>query len=123
MNKEALPMEVYLVDIPYEEDTENHKRRPALVVGMSGRHVKLLKVTSEYDDKPKRIQNIYYPITEWQHAGLLKQSYVDCHRTYNITTDYILRNRPVATLTSADKTGLYSFINNLVQTGKLPFKD
>lgn len=114
-------MKVYVVNIPYEDKSDS-KIRPALVLSMSDGYIKLLKVTSDYDKKPEKIKELYYPIIEWQQAGLKKESYVDCHRTYNITTDYILRNKPVAKLTVKDKVGLHSFVKNLVDTGKIPFK-
>ncbi|GLX33918.1 type II toxin-antitoxin system PemK/MazF family toxin [Leuconostoc mesenteroides] len=119
MRDEQVPeMKIYTVNIPYE-DIPGSKYRPALVIGMRNGYINVLKITKEHDEKSKAIQDIYYKIEEWQEAGLKVQSYVDCHRTYNVSQDYILRNQPKGELTSKDKTKLFAFVHKLLKAGKI----
>lgn len=119
MSDEQVPtMKIYTVDIPFE-DIDGSKYRPALVVGMKNSYINVLKITKEHDEKSKFIQDLYYEIEDWQEAGLKMKSYVDCHRTYNVSQDYILRHRPKGELTSKDKTKLFTFIHKLLKEGKI----
>ena len=119
MNDDEIPvMKIYTVDIPYE-DIPGSKYRPALVIAMRDGYINVLKITKEYEDKSDAIKKLYYEIEEWQKAGLKKKSYVDCHRTYNVSQDYILRHQPKGELTSKDKTQLFAFIRDLLRDGKV----
>ncbi|WP_199713301.1 hypothetical protein [Lactobacillus sp. ESL0228] len=53
------------------------KVRPALVIEVGREQVMVFKVTRQYQNNSPQL---YYPIKDWQQAGLKKQSYVDIHR-------------------------------------------
>lgn len=102
-------MEIYIANVPFDEN--NHtKIRPALVVEVKNKYVTLFKITSQYTNKYSKIKKLYYPIQEWQEAGLKKVSYVDTHRTYDVTKQAVFRRRPIGKLTTNDVMGLYNFI-------------
>lgn len=103
------PMELYIANVPFDEGT-GQKRRPALVVKVYQHRVKVFKITSQYYNKSATIQSLYYPIRQWEEAGLKKKSYVDTHRTYNLPDKQIFRERPIGRLTPLDVANLYEFI-------------
>lgn len=103
------PMEVYIANVPFDEGT-GQKIRPALVVKVYQHRVKVFKITSQYHNKSAAIQSLYYPICQWEEAGLKKQSYVDTHRTYNLPDKQIFKNRPIGRLTPLDVANLFEFI-------------
>ncbi|WP_105957311.1 type II toxin-antitoxin system PemK/MazF family toxin [Apilactobacillus quenuiae] len=104
-------MDIYIADVPYDYKNKS-KRRPALVVAINNNYVTVFKITSKYNKKSAAIQKIYYPIKEWQKAGLKKQSYVDTHITYSITRAEVFKRQPLGKLSDNDTINLYQFIND-----------
>lgn len=104
-------MEIYLAEIPYE-DRDQVKYRPALVVSVGRDDVTVFKITSKYQSKSERIKWYYYPIQEWQQAGLRRQSYVDTHRTYTLPQRIVFKKPPLGKLTTNDMINLFEFIKN-----------
>ncbi|MDN6497972.1 MAG: type II toxin-antitoxin system PemK/MazF family toxin [Tetragenococcus koreensis] len=103
------PMELYIADVPFDENNQS-KIRPALVVEVKSKYVTLFKITSQYTHKSETIKELYYPIKDWHAAGLKRASYVDTHRTYDVTKAAVFNRRPLGKLTAHDIMGLYKFI-------------
>lgn len=49
---------------------------------------------------------MYYPIKEWQKAGLKKRSYVDTHKTYNLPETMVFSRKPIGKLEDEDVVNL-----------------
>ncbi|MGU9984040.1 type II toxin-antitoxin system PemK/MazF family toxin [Limosilactobacillus fermentum] len=103
------PMDIYIADVPFD-DGRGSKIRPALVIEFGRDRVVVLKVTSQYQRKSAQIKRLYYPIREWQEAGLKKQSYVDTHKFYRLSKKWVFNHRPIGKLTATDRFGLFAFM-------------
>ncbi|WEV37745.1 type II toxin-antitoxin system PemK/MazF family toxin [Lactobacillus sp. ESL0677] len=103
------PMELYIANVPFDEQNGG-KVRPALVLAVKKKYVIVFKITSQYQNKSSKIKKLYYPIKQWQEAGLKKQSYVDTHKNYEITKEAVFSRRPIGKLSSIDIIGLSKFI-------------
>lgn len=75
--------DIYWADIPYYDDDGN-KIRPAVVIADIGESVKFLKITSA-----GKTASLQLPITEWQSAGLSKESYIVFEPFYDISKDRV----------------------------------
>ena len=102
-------MDLYIANVPFDEGYGS-KRRPALVLVIKEEYVIVFKITSKYTNKSERIKHLYYPIKDWQAAGLYKQSYVDTHKAYQITRSAVFSRKPIGKLTVKDVIGLSLFI-------------
>jgi mRNA interferase MazF len=105
------PMDIYIANVPFDEGTVS-KVRPALVIEVSQERVMVFKVTSQYQNKSAQIKRLYYPIKDWQQAGLKKQSYVDIHRLYRLDKKWVFSHQPIGKLTVVDRLALFNFIKN-----------
>ena len=103
------PMDVCIENVPFD-GSDKSKVRPALVVKIKDNYVSVFKITSQYENKSEKIKRAYYPIKNWEIAGLNRISYVDTHQTYDIDKATILKNRPIGKLTKEDVSGLYQFL-------------
>lgn len=56
---------------------QNGKRRPILVIRNTEKQLRFFSITSKYEQKSPRIKLQYYPLADWQIAGLQKASYID----------------------------------------------
>ncbi|MFT9147145.1 MAG: hypothetical protein ABF460_08650 [Oenococcus sp.] len=63
-------------------DTNGGKSRPVLIRQVSEQTVEAFKITSQYQYKSAYIKQQYYPIKDWQAAGLKKPSWVDLGNLY-----------------------------------------
>lgn len=63
-------------------ETNGGKSRPVLIRKVSAQTVEAYKITSKYKNKSDYIKQQYYPIKEWQAAGLRKPSWVDIGNLY-----------------------------------------
>lgn len=106
------PMDIYIANVSFDEGTGS-KIRPALVIEIEYKKVKVFKVTTKYKNKSSQIRRLYYPIKEWKEAGLKKKSYVDTHKLYRLTKDWVFSRRPIGQLTDVDRLGLFEFIKQL----------
>lgn len=70
----------------------------------------VFKITGQYERKSIQIKKLYYPIKEWQEAGLKKKSYVDTHKLYRLPKKWLFRRSPK--LTDIDRVELFEFIEN-----------
>ena len=105
------PFDIFIANVPYD-DKNGNKVRPALVIQVKNNLVRVFKVTSRDKEKSQNIKKLYYRIDEWKKAGLNKQSYVDTHKTYELSGKAIFSREPIGKLTDHDAIGLYSFIQN-----------
>lgn len=87
------------------------KRRPVLVVQDNANSAIVLKITTKYKSKSSKIKKRYYPIIEWQKAGLNQASYIDTIQKVKLPKSEI-KFRYVGRLASKDKTELRKFIEN-----------
>ena len=102
-------MDIYIANVPFDEGTGS-KVRPALVIEVGKERVMVFKVTSQYKNKSTQIKKLYYPIKEWQQAGLKKQSYVDIHKLYDLSKKWVFSKQPIGKLTNLDRLALFNFI-------------
>ena len=102
-------MDIYIANVPFDEGTGS-KVRPALVIEVGKERVMVFKVTSQYQNKSTQIKKLYYPIKEWQQAGLKKQSYVDIHKLYDLSKKWVFSKQPIGKLTNLDRLALFNFI-------------
>ena len=96
-------------------DSNKGKTRPALVVKTDETTLTILRITSKYENKSNTIKKQYYPIKEWQQAGLYKPSYIDVGSTIKINKDLQKKLYKIGTLTITDIKGLNQFANNYQQ--------
>lgn len=108
------PMDIYIANVPFDEGTGS-KVRPALVIEVGKERVMVFKVTSQYQNKATQIKKLYYPIKEWQQAGLKKQSYVDIHKLYDLSKKWVFSQQPIGKLTNLDRLALFNFIKKAKQ--------
>lgn len=104
------PTEIYIARVPFDE-VLGSKIRPALVIENNDHYATVFKITSKFQHKSAYIQNVYYRIQEWQEAGLTRPSFVDIHKTYDLTLESLLSHAPIGKLTLLDRRGLLLFIN------------
>ena len=98
-----------IANVPFD-GSDKSKVRPALVVKIKDNYVSVFKITSQYENKSEKIKRAYYPIKNWEIAGLNRISYVDTLQTYDIDKATIFKNRPIGKLTKEDVSGLYQFL-------------
>ncbi|MEE5988566.1 type II toxin-antitoxin system PemK/MazF family toxin [Ligilactobacillus equi] len=104
-------MGIYIANVPFD-DVNDSKVRPALVIKVGQEQVTVFRVTSQYQKKSVQIEQEYYPIQEWEEAGLKKKPYVDTHKLYRLSREKIFSRKPIGKLTSFDQMGLFDFIKN-----------
>lgn len=63
-------------------ETNGGKSRPVLIRRVSEQTVEAFKITSQYEKKSAYIKQQYYPIQDWQSAGLKKPFWVDLGNIY-----------------------------------------
>ena len=87
------------------------KRRPVLVVKSSSEVVRILAITSKFENKSPRIQKQYYQIKDWEKIGLTKTSWIDIKNVREFPSAH-LRYQEIGKLTLQDIQGLADFIKN-----------
>ena len=103
------PMKIYIASIPFDAGS-GIKSRPAFVVVPGSVTTGVLKITSQYRNKPQSIRKLYFPIKQWKKAGLTKPSYVDIHMIYQIPTSTIVSRQPIGKLTDEDALNLVDMV-------------
>ena len=104
------PMELYIAEMEMVEKDDNKYSRLVLVVAFSVSTMTIFKITSQYENKSPQIKSKYYPIKEWEKAGLAQQSYVDTVKTYEMDKEIIMKKQPIGRLTAFDARNLFKFI-------------
>ncbi|MFD1125232.1 type II toxin-antitoxin system PemK/MazF family toxin [Lentilactobacillus raoultii] len=106
------PMDIYIADVFFDDNTGKSKHRPILVVDYNDKYLVTFKITTKFANKSKSIKQYYYRILDLGVAGLHRQSYIDTLQLVNITRDYVLSRRPIGQLSNRDKVNLFKFIKN-----------
>jgi len=86
------------------------KRRPVLVAKLLGDSVFLYRITSKFQNKSNAIKAFYYPIVDWEKAGLRVQSYVDTGSLVEVSKDQLGLISQVGLLSGLDIEGLRMFL-------------
>lgn len=96
------------------ENSPNGKERYTVEVGQISLGVIVMdSITSQYHTKSDVIKKQYYPIKDWQQAGLKKPSYIDIKSscTYNML-DILKNAKYTGQLTLRDVQDLAEFIKS-----------
>ncbi|WP_312540725.1 type II toxin-antitoxin system PemK/MazF family toxin [Enterococcus sp.] len=93
------------------------KRRPILVLRDPKDRIEFFGITSQYESKSESIKRVYFPILDWDKAGLKKQSWIDVGtiRALNKDKKNIIYNK-VGHLTNPDMIRLNHFLAELYGT-------
>ncbi|MBV0930161.1 hypothetical protein KTE19_05455 [Lentilactobacillus sp. IMAU92037] len=106
------PMDVYIADVFFGDNTSKSKHQPILVVDYDDDYLVTYKITTKYANKSESIKKYYYRILDLDVAGLDRQSYVDTLQLVKITRNYVLSRRPIGQLSNRDKVNLFKFVKN-----------
>lgn len=71
---------------------------------------KVLEITHQNPAHKASQQKYYYPIREWQSAGLNKRSWIYIGNGVKIPGKIIINQQPIGKLTPLDETGLFKFM-------------
>jgi hypothetical protein len=75
------PFEIFIAYVSWES---GGKRRPVLLLAIDEGYAKIFRITSQYTNKSDLIQTRYFPILDWQLAGLNKLSYIDTNASVDV---------------------------------------
>jgi hypothetical protein len=103
-------METFEIYVTYMEWLNGGKNRPVLAFILDENHVEVYQITTQYADKSKAVQNLYFKISDWKQAGLSKQSYVDTGTLITLSLDSFENQQPIGKLTPKDKKRLLNFL-------------
>jgi len=106
--------DIYLAYMVYDDGTGG-KERPVLIMDLEDDLAAVYNVTSQYESKSEFIRSKYYPIKDWQQAGLGKQSYVDTVKARYLPQKSLDSKTPIGTLTDEDKIGLIEFLTRITK--------
>jgi len=104
-------MKPFDVFITYMEWTDSGKNRPVLVFITDEKSVDVYQITTQFKNKSKDIQALYFKINDWSQAGLKKQSYVDTGTLITLSSDTFEGKTPIGELTKSDKQRLLEFLS------------
>ena len=99
--------EIYITYVSWGSDGKN---RPVLVLLSKGDSVLIYPITTQYKNKSKAIRERYFKISDWDQAGLAKQSYIDTGTLIKIQLSAIVNKKPIGRLSIADKQRLLEFL-------------
>ena len=100
--------EIIIAKIPFQE-REQGKWRPAFVLKFEDEVVKVLKITTKFQNKSDYIKQFYFEIRDWLEAGLHEPSWIDTVRAIPIEIEG-LKVRFVGYLSKEDEQRLLHFI-------------
>jgi len=103
-------MKPFDIFITYMSWDGGGKDRPVLVFVVDGSSVDIYQITTQYENKSKEIQDMYFKINDWKQAGLDKQSYVDTGILITLSFDTFKGKKPIGKLTENDKQRLLEFL-------------
>jgi hypothetical protein len=105
--------DLYIAYVAWETaDGIEGKRRPVMMLGQAEDNVAVYYVTSQYSEKSSFIQSKYFPIVDWQQAGLDKQSYIDTVQIRRLAAGDFLDVQPIGKLSELDIIRLQEFLSN-----------
>lgn len=97
------------------KDKIGGKSCPVLLYSNHNDYMEVMNITSEYENKSRKVKKNYYPIINWKEAGLKSKSWIDIGKIHvfmkeflqNINIDY------VGKLPVEDEVGLVQFSKTL----------
>jgi len=101
------PFDIFITSISWASGS---KSRPILIVQINGNTISAYPITTQYENKSKAIQALYFKINDWSQAGLDKQSYIDTGTLLRLPLIVISKKQPIGKLTEADKQRLLVFL-------------
>jgi mRNA interferase MazF len=105
--------DIYRLFIKFD-DQSGGKERYTVEIGQIRLGIIIMdSITSQYQNKSEFIKKQYYPIKDWQQAGLHKPSYIDIKssRTYELS-DVLKMGKYTGQLTLRDVQDLAEFISS-----------
>lgn len=105
--------DIYRLFVAFENQTKG-KERYSVEIGQMRLGVVILdSITSQYQNKSDFIKLQYYPIKDWQQAGLKKPSYIDIKSSQTYTFSEIMKcAKYTGQLSLQDIQDLAVFIQN-----------
>jgi len=103
------PFNIFITHISWKGGSKSH---PVLVIQINGNTVSVYPITTQYKNKSKAIQALYFKINDWVQAGLDKQSYIDTGTILDIPLMVFQNKQPIGKLTTADMQRLLVFLSN-----------
>jgi len=100
------PFELRIAMLAWDGDG---KRRPVLILSLNGEIASLYSITTQYENKSKQIKANYFPIKNWQFAGLNKPSYIDTNKLIQLNVAAI-DDTPIGHLSAIDAKSLQEFL-------------
>jgi len=110
MNRKIIKPDDILILYVSFIDVNGGKKRPVLVLEVNDESFSFFSLTSQYENKSKRIRGQYYKIKYWKAAGLVKQTYVDVVKIREIYLDNDIRFHRIGQLAEEDIKGLNEFL-------------
>jgi len=113
------PFELFITYISWTSSSSQEsggKNRPVLVLLLSEDTMSVYPVTTQYENKSEAIKARYFKITDWQQAGLDRQSYIDTGILLRLPISVIKNKKPIGKLTTADKDRLLAFLTKFMAT-------
>lgn len=104
------------------EDVNHGKKRPVFIAESSSSTTMVLKITSQYANKSPRIKKQLYEVKDWQQSGLAKPSWIDVSKIIKLSNNDFTLSK-IGTLTTNDKRGLSSFIDDYSKRERLKILD
>jgi len=105
-------MKPFDVFIAYVSWHNGGKDRPVLAFIIDDSNVDIYQITTQYDNKSKEMQALYFKISDWSQAGLDKQSYIDTGTLISLPVAVINNKKPIGKLTENDKQRLLDFLDS-----------
>jgi len=102
------PFDIFIAYISWDS---GGKTRPVLILEQQDKVVFAFNITMQYEGKSEAIRMGYFKISDWQQAGLDKQSYVDTNTVRDIPSAVFDGKSRIGRLTAADELRLVEFLN------------
>ena len=104
-------MNIFDIYIAYVSWGDGGKKRPVLILVQMAGSVIVFNITTRYEGKNENVRRKYFRISEWQQAGLDKQSYIDTNSTITLPISAVDVQNPIGMLTEADVLRFIEFLD------------
>ena len=108
MNNNIKEFTVVFAAVKYKDGTGS-KERPVYILRRNETQYRVLRLTSKFTNKSKKIQDLYFEIKDWREAGLRKPSWIDTVQGYDLPGNISMRY--IGLLTDRDTQRLFKFID------------
>ena len=88
------------------------KSRPVLVIKINDSTISVFPITSQYENKSKAVQSLYFKINDWSQAGLDRQSYIDTGTLLELPISVFNKKLPIGKMTAMDLQRLLDFFSS-----------